>query len=222
MQIIIGGILLLVIGYLLIGVVRKHFFALLFLTGAIWAAFAYTSYFFWTLGVGFVLLLIVGYLVQVYNLRNIRLECEPLLKRGDLEQLIRKYLDYDSDHKKQFLKEYGGKFSRYAVDGDKFLRRLLAEDVISFSWQKVGNRNDVAIFEKKDGDEYLEKAWGFMDGWGIDKAVAVLNECGIRVTEQSIFNQKEKKPVVLITVRLADEEESSDPHISCGQVIDLD
>jgi len=221
-HLLIGGILLLAIGYFLIGVVRRNFFPLLFLSIAVWVAFAYTSYFLWTLGIGFVLLLVIAYMIQLRNFRNIRLECEPLLRKKRLELLAKKFIEYDQEHKKLFLKEYGKKFSTYSIDGDDFLRHLLGLDIMSFSEAKMNNKKDAAIFEKEEGEEYLGKAWGFMDGWGMDKAIEVLNCCGIRATEQSIIDQKKKVPVVLINIRLTEEGGDCDPLISCGEVIDLD
>lgn len=222
MQIIIGGILLLVIGGLLIGVIRRNFFPLLILSGMVWAAFAYTAYFFWTLGIGFVLLLAIAYIVQMRNLKNIRSECEPLLRQKNLVLVTEKFVGYDHEQKKLFLKEYWKKLSTYAIDGDDFLHSLLAWDVISFSKTKINNIGDAAIFEKKDGEEYLKKSWGFMKEWDMDMAIKVLKKLGVRATEQAIVDQREKKPVVLINIRLTDEDNDSDPLISCGNVIDLD
>lgn len=222
MHLIIGTILLLGLVYLLIKVVRKHFFLVLILSGAVWAAFAYTSYFFMALGVGFVFFLMVGYFIQVHNLRVIRSECEPLLKKNNLEMLTEKFVGYNHEYKMLFLKEYSKKFFSYSIDGDELMQSLLVADILSFSENKINNKGDAAIFEKKEGEEYLARAWGFMEGWGINMAVDVMKKIGIQVTEQSIIDKKKNMTIVLINIRITDEDDDSDPLIKCGAVIDLD
>ncbi len=221
MQIIIGVILIILICAFLFKIVKKNFFPLLFLGALVWAAYRYTYYFFWSVGIGFVVLVVAAYFVQRSKKKKIRAECEHLLQGKNFESLNSKFVSFNSEERKLFVDIYHKELALRFKDGERVLEQLFLRDFLLFAENKIGKAGNSAIFEKHVGERYLKDTWGVIDGWGVDLAIKLLKNESVAITE-ALIRDKEKNPINLITIRFSEEDGGIDPLIACDEVIELD
>lgn len=201
--IIVGGFLfLLVLGFIGFALKALVKFSPFLIIGGIlvWAMFAYPSQFFWVAGVSLVLLLCAGAYHNHSQVRIIKNECLPLLKTKNTTALLEKFLEYNSHQKKIFLETFSGTFSTYSIYEERLMNELFLSDFIEFAKNNSKEKSDSMIFEKKDGDAYLRKAWK-QQGKDVDAAKTLLQlSKKFSIQEQNIFN-KDKESIALIIIK---------------------